>query len=296
VTLRLFTFGPGWGLPTAGPFGLKLEACLRTLGVAYERHLENDTRKGPKRKSPWIEDGEAVLGDTELILAHVERSTGRALDRDLSNADRARSLALRRMLEEHYHQVFEYELCVLDEGFACLRELIASGIPALIRPLAFRLLRRGMKHHLFERGIARHRPDEIELQGRTDIDALAAWLGDREWFITDWPTQADASAFGLLAVTIRSNLPTPVCRYARTKPNLVAFVDRALVHWFGDAADTCHNGSFAGTSRQWAMNWCNQANAKLHVGDFSGPSGIFSTGDFLCHHPSGFAQIAYQRL
>jgi glutathione S-transferase len=225
-------------LPTSGPFGLKLEACLRTLDVPYERRFENDTRKGPKRKSPWIEDGEVVLGDSELILSHVARTTGRALDRDLSDSDRARSLSLRRMLEEHYHQVFEYELFLLDDGFACLRDLIAPSIPTLMRPLAFALIRRSMKHHLFERGIARHRPDEIEAQGRADIDALAAWLGDREWFITDRPTQADASAFGLLAVTIRSNLPTPVCRYARSKPNLLAFVDRALVHWFGEAADT----------------------------------------------------------
>lgn len=237
MTLRVFTFGPGWGLPTSGPFGLKLEACLRMLDVPYERHFQNNTRKGPKRKSPWIEDGELILGDTELILSHVERTMGRALDGDLSDIERARSLAIRRMVEEHYHQVFEYELCVLDDGFAQLRDLMKPSIPAVMRPLVFGMVRRGMKRHLFERGIARHRPDEIEAQGRADIDALAAWLGNREWLVTSRPTQADASAFGLLAVTMRSNLPTPVCRYARTKANLVAFVERGLASWFSDAAD-----------------------------------------------------------
>jgi glutathione S-transferase len=219
--LKLFTFGSAWGLPTAGPFGLKLEACLQMLGVPYERCFQNDNRKGPKRKSPWIEDGELVLGDTELILAHVEHTTGKALDRELSAADRARSHVLRRMLEEHYHQVFEYELCVRDEG----------DVPALLRPIAFPAIRRAMKHHLFERGIARHGADEVTAMGRADIDALAAWLGDREWFITDRPTKADASAFGLLAVSVRSELATPVCSYARTKPNLVAFVERGVARW-----------------------------------------------------------------
>src|SRR5262249_51837397 len=209
--------------------------CLRMLDVPYERSYNNDNRKGPKRKSPWLEDGEHVLGDTELILAHVARTTGKHLDRELSEIDRARSLVLRRMLEEHYHQVFEYELCLRDEGFAQLRTMIEGEIPALLRPLAFRAMRRAMKHHLFERGIARHTPDEVTAMGRADIDALASWLGDRDWFITDHPTKADASAFGLLAVTIRSDLPTPVCRYARTKPNLVAFVERAGSRWFADA-------------------------------------------------------------
>src|SRR5579864_4640087 len=82
--LRVFTFPPAWGLPTAGPFGLKLEACLRMLDVPYERTYEGDNRKGPKRKSPWIEDGDVRIGDTELILDHVKRTRGKELDRELT--------------------------------------------------------------------------------------------------------------------------------------------------------------------------------------------------------------------
>lgn len=230
--LRVITFAPAWGLPTAGPFGLKLEACLRMLGIRYERAFENDNRKGPKRKSPWIEEGELRLGDTELIFAHLQRTRGVELDRDLSADQRAQSHVLRRMLEEHYHQIFEYELAVPDEGFAELRKMFVGSIPAPVLPIVAPILRRSFKKHLFERGIARHTPEEVEAMGRADLDALSTWLGDRDWFITDRPTKADASAFGLLAVSIRSSLPTPVCSYARTRPNLVAFVDRALAHFF----------------------------------------------------------------
>jgi len=232
MTLQVYTFAPAWGLPTAGPFGLKLEACLRMLDVPYERRFENNSRKGPKRKSPWLDDNGTTLGDTEIILEHVQRSRGKLLDAHLSDAERARSHVLRRMVEEHYHAVFEYELCVRDDGFALLRSMMAASVPALARPVVMPMIRRSMKHHLFERGIARHTADEVEAMGRADIDALASWLGDRDWFIANTPTKADASAFGLLAVSIRSNLTTPVCSYARTKPNLVAFVDRALARWF----------------------------------------------------------------
>lgn len=234
--LRLFTFGGAWGLPTAGPFGLKLEACLRMLDVPYERVYEDDNRKGPKRKSPWIEDGDVRMGDTELILAHVEKTRSKRLDQDLSPVDAARAHVLRRMLEEHYHQVFEYELCVPEEGFAELRKMFARTIPRPLLPLVAPLVRRGFKKHLFERGIARHTPEEVAAMGRSDIDALATWLGDREWFIARTPTKADATAFGLLAVSIRSSLQTPTCAYARTKPNLVAFVDRALALFFPEVA------------------------------------------------------------
>jgi glutathione S-transferase len=245
TTLRLFTFDAAWGLPTCGPFGLKLEVCLRMLGVSYERVHEGDNRKGPKRKSPWIEDGDLRLGDTELILEYVRNKHGKALDGELSPVDRARGQALRGMLEERYHQVFEYELIVRDEGFVHLRDLFKTKIPAPILSIVAPHLRRGMKKHLFERGIARHTPDEVTAMGRADIDALATWLGDREWFIADHPTKTDASAFGLLATTIRSPLPTPVCEYARTKSNLVAFVDRVLTRFFPEHSKPAREQSAA---------------------------------------------------
>jgi glutathione S-transferase len=232
--MRLYTFAPAFGLSTGGPFGLKLEACFRMLGVPYQRVFENDVRKGPKRKSPWIEDGPLRLGDSELILEHVARTRGSRLDDGLAPPDRARGHVLRRMLEEHYHQIFEYELFVLDAGFARMKQMMAGDIPALLRPVVMPLARRSFRHHLFERGIARHSPAEVEAMGRADVDALSAWLGDRDWFIGDRPTKADASAFGLLAVAIRSGLDTPVCRYTRAQPNLVAFVDRMIGRLFAE--------------------------------------------------------------
>jgi glutathione S-transferase len=234
--LVVYTFGAQWGLPTCGPFGLKLEACLRMLDVPYRRVHENDSRKGPKRKSPWIEDGDVRLGDTELILEHVQRSCGKHLDEGLTAAELASAHVLRGMLEERYHQIFEYELAVLDDGFAELKKVITAKMPSLLAPIAATMVRRSITQHLFERGIARHAPEEVAAMGRADIDALSAWLGDREWFVADRPTRADAIAFGLLAVSIRSPLPTPVCTYARTKPNLVAFVDRALSRFFPEQA------------------------------------------------------------
>lgn len=235
-TLRVFTFDSAWGLPTAGPFGIKLEACLRMLDVPYERVYEGDNRKGPKRKSPWIQDGEVRMGDTELVLEHVRKTRGKELDSELSPAERAQSHILRCMFEEHYHQIFEYELVVTNEGFVHLRKLFDGKMPAPILSIVAPLVRRGFRKHLFERGVARHTPEEVAAMGRADVDAVATWLGDREWFVADHPTKVDASALGLLAVSIRSPLATPMCTYARSKPNLVAFVDRGLARFFPELA------------------------------------------------------------
>jgi glutathione S-transferase len=234
--IRLFTFAPNFGLPTAGPFGLKLEVCLRMMGVPYERVVENDNRKGPKRKSPWIEDGAVRLGDSELVLAYLSEKYGVSVDDGATALERARGHVVRRAFEEHYHQVFEYELVVHDGGWPYLRAMLAASVPGPLLPIVAPLARSSFKKHLFERGIARHAPKEIETMGRADIDAFAALLGDQPYFGGEAPTKTDATAFGLLAVSILGPLPGPVCTHARSKEPLVRYVHRMRDRFFPELA------------------------------------------------------------
>ncbi len=231
-TIRVYNFPPAWGLPTCGPFGLKLELCLRLLGIPYERAYELDNSKGPKRKSPWIEEDGRIIGDSELILEHIGQTRGLLLDRDLDAVTRARAHFFRQSLEEHYHQIFEYELVLVDAGYAVLDKALSPQVPAEIWQAVGPAIRSHFKGHLFERGIARHSPEEIAAKGRADVDAMVALLGDKNWFFGDRPVKADATAFGLLAVSIKSEMPTPTCSYARSQPTLVRYVDRVLTTYF----------------------------------------------------------------
>jgi glutathione S-transferase len=236
--IRVFTFPPAWGLPTCGPFGLKLEVCLRLLEVPYERIYEPDNSKGPKRKSPWIDDDGVQLGDTELILQHLERTRGLAVDRDLDASARAHSHVFRQSMEEHFHQIFEYELLLHEAGFPVFGAALSKFIPMEILQQMGPMLQAHFKMHLFERGILRHTAEDIDAKGRADVDALVQILGDKNWFFGDKPTRADAAAFGLLAPLIKSEMPTPTASYARSQPTLVKFVDRTLARFFPELSAT----------------------------------------------------------
>ena len=52
MSLRVFTFAPEWGLPTVGPFALKLLAWLELAGIPYEQVVDGNPRKGPNGKNP----------------------------------------------------------------------------------------------------------------------------------------------------------------------------------------------------------------------------------------------------
>jgi glutathione S-transferase len=231
--LRVVTFSPDWGLPAAGPFDLKLLAWLKLAGIPYEQRFEDDSRKGPKGKSPWIElDGERI-GDTEIIIERLGQRFGVDLDAGLTAEQRALGHAWRRTFEEHFHQVLEWELLVHPAGVASMKASLAKRLPPVARTLVWAMISSHMRRQLHARGIARHQPEIIEAKGRADVDALGVFLGDRPFLLTDRPTAADAAVFGLLAPMIYWPMSTPVAAYMRTVPPIAAYCERMRQRCFG---------------------------------------------------------------
>jgi glutathione S-transferase len=218
--IHLYSFPPGYGLPTTGPFTLKLMMALRMAGIPYEL-APGEIQKSPKRKIPWIETGTTVLADTALILRWLRETRDVDLERGLSPFERAQGLALRVLLEEHWHQVFEYELILHPDGAG------ARLGPAM---------QEHFRAHLYERGMLRHTPEEIVAFGRQDLDAASAWLDGREWAVADRPTLTDCTLWGLLAPAIYAPFLTPCMTHARALPPLVAFVERARARYFPELA------------------------------------------------------------
>lgn len=227
--LTVVTFNPAWGLPSTGPFALKLLKWLDLAGLPYaQRHEENPAR-GPKGKNPWIElDGERI-GDTEAIIEMLARRSGFDIDAGRDAAALARNHAVRRMLEEHFHQVLEWELFVHPEGAAQIRRMAeATGVPAFASGLAAAYFCRHFRRQLHARGIARHRPDVIAAKGIADLDAVTVLLGDRPYLGGDSPSMADVTAFGLLAPMAKWPMHTPVADNLKARPMLMSYIDRMM--------------------------------------------------------------------
>jgi glutathione S-transferase len=222
--LRMYTFAGACGLPTTGPFSLKLAMALRMAKIPFELHVESDVTKSPKRKIPWVERGDVKMADSSLILSWL----GVDLERGLTPRQRAEGLALRALVEERWHQVLEYELLIDPIGLSWMME----RVPAPMREAAATGMRKHFEHHLYERGLARHTRDEITAFGKADLDAVAAWLEGRQWAITNEPTLTDATLFGLLTPPIYLPIATPSFSYAKTLAPITTFVERCRARYF----------------------------------------------------------------
>ena len=162
------------------------------------------------------------MGDSALVLSWLAKTRDVDLERGLTPLDRAQGLALRVLLEEHWHQIFEYEL-ILHEAGAGARLGAA--------------MQEHFRGHLYERGMLRHTPEEITAFGKQDLDAVAAWLDGRTWVVADRPTLTDCTVWGLLAPAVFAPFQTPCMSYARTLAPLVDFVERSRARFFRAGAN-----------------------------------------------------------
>lgn len=223
-TLKVFVFSPAWGLPSTGPFALKLLAWLGAHGIVHETVHEDRSSRGPLGKSPWIEQGGRRLGDSDLIIRHLAQTHGLPDPTAIGDAETARADAMKIAFEERFHQILEWELFVHPDGFAGLQGLVRAAVPLGLGGLVAGRMRRHFTRQLHARGLGRLAPADIADAGRRQLDSLAIWLKGSGGFLGgETPLLADYAVWGQVAPMLCWPMKTPVAGHAR---NL-----EAVVHW-----------------------------------------------------------------
>lgn len=232
-TLRVFTFVPDWGLPTTGPFALKLLAWLCLNRIPYEQVVEPNASKGPLGKSPWIEHEGRRIGDSDVIIAYLADRFGKPVDTPAPDPQvRAAAHVFKVAFEEQFHQVLEWELFYHQQGRAYIASQVRKMAPPLIAGLVYHSLTRHFHRQLHARGIARHSPEVIFDKARADIDALADYLKGRAFLAGDAPGLADLAVFGQVAPMLHWPMQTPVAQYLRSVQPVADWCERIKVRCF----------------------------------------------------------------
>lgn len=232
--LKLFTFPPAFGMSTVTPFGTKLETYLRMAGVRYERVSKMRPTSTPKGKLPIVvdEDGTAI-GDSQLIIEHLETKNGQPLDGKLDDAQRALGHFVRRTFDEAFYWIAVWSRWSDDTGWAHMKTEAFAAIPSGARPIAAPLVRRMMRNQLHAQGTGRHAPAEVVAMGKADLTSFSRLLGDRAFTLGgESPTTVDCSAYAFLAHLTLTGFEGPLQEHARSLKNLPAYVQRIHDRWW----------------------------------------------------------------
>jgi glutathione S-transferase len=223
---------PAWGLATFTPFGLKVIAHLRMGGIPFRLVIEHDPRRGPTGKFPWIVDNGVSIGDSAMIVEHLARTRGHAPDEWLTAERRATAHAVRRMVEDGLCFVLLHTRWVDDTTFRAATDVALQSMPRALRNLARLAIRRRILRDLWGQGILRLAPRDVMALGRTDLDALAALLGDKTFLFGERPCSADASVAAFLAVLLQPPLENELKDHARGLPALSRYTQRMTEEYF----------------------------------------------------------------
>jgi glutathione S-transferase len=222
-----------WGLPSVGPFCLKLETYLRMVEVPYQTVFDATPFRGPKGKLPWIEHEGKTIGDSGFIIEYLESRFGCDADACLSNEERAVAHSLRRMIEENLYWTMVYDRWMVAGNWAIARDVILGGIPVPIRSIIAPIARRGVRKQLEAHGIGRHSRHEIAAIGCSDVGAVGEFLGDKPFLMGNTPSQIDAAAYGLLANIASVPIESPVREAIEGRPNLSRYIERVREKYYG---------------------------------------------------------------
>ena len=222
-----------WGIPNLSHFCCKTETYLRMADIRYTVKPTLPLF-APKRKLPYIEDGDLRLADSRFIIRHLKAKYN-DLDEGLTPEESALSLAIQRLLEEHLFWATMYSRWqYTDANWQVNKNAIFSVLPPVIRDVAAFYYRRRIQGQIFGHGTGRHSAKEIFELGMQDVDALSAYLGDKTYFLGDKPTTLDASAFGFLINTLGCPIESPLKDHALSKNNLRSYVERIKLQYYPD--------------------------------------------------------------
>jgi glutathione S-transferase len=222
----LWQMPSAWGLPNPSPFCMKVETWLRMAGIPYAAKAIQGPPKSGTGKVPYIErpDG-SLLADSTVIIDTLTRERAVTLDEGVTAEEKALSHVLQRTFEESLYFCVLYERWVDDAGWAITEPAYFETIPWFVRRAIVPIVRRKIISASRGQGLGRLPRSQILERGMADVNAIAALLGDRPFFLGR-PSTIDAIAYGFLANLLVPPLPSPVSDAARKQPNLVRFAER----------------------------------------------------------------------
>ncbi len=229
MTASTLKFYGGWtahGVADFSPFGLKVRTYLRMIGVPYVVAI-GDPRTAPTKKIPFIDDGGTIIGDSGLILDHLKKKHGDALDAKLTPGEHALGHLVRRTLEESTYFPMLATRWLEDENWPEIQKLLLPLMPPVIGSLIVNgPIRGGVRKQVFAQGTGRHTREHIYALGCADVDAVAQVLGDKPFLLGDAPTSYDATMYGFIANVLAFPKTSPISKRGQSHANLVAYVDR----------------------------------------------------------------------
>lgn len=216
-------------LSSYSPFCLKTEFYLKTSGISYESlAFTKPPAMAPGKKLPFIQDGEKKIPDSNLIIDYLKKTYQIDLDSSLTPSQKAFSLGMIRLLEEHLGIALVYFRWLDPSNWQRTKKIFFKGMPKLAQSIVPKIVQKKLKRDLLGHGLGRLSKEEILFFARQNLKALNDALEGSQgrFFFNDQITTLDTSAYGILANIKIADFTPLLSAELHHFPKLCEYIDR----------------------------------------------------------------------
>jgi glutathione S-transferase len=217
--LTLYSYPSLFGVADNNGYGLKVFAFLTITGVPFVHRHTFDASSAPRKQLPYIVDGHEVIGDSDIIIAHLIRRDRLTIDQDLSTAQRDQAHLVNRMLDDLYW-VMSYSRWKDEEFWPAFRDALRHEHPSLSDENLVEAREFNAQRYYYQ-GIGRYAPREAYARGCADLQVLADLMPERDFMFGERPSSVDAAVYGFIANIYYYPIETPLRRSVAGHANLV---------------------------------------------------------------------------
>jgi glutathione S-transferase len=218
--LTLYSYPGLFGVADNNPYGLKTYAFMRLCGLDFRHEHIMDASQAPRRQLPYMRDGDAVIGDSDAIVARLTARFGLTIDAALSAAQRDTDVMIRRTLDDLYW-VMSYSRWKDERYWPLFSAALMREHPAVTQALVD-----GAREYNFRRydyqGIGRYEPEAAFARGIADLRVLSHLLPAQGFLFGETPCSTDAGLYGFVANILFYEIETPLKAFVTGCANLVS--------------------------------------------------------------------------
>ena len=229
--LQLFVYGSLFDLPDASPFCIKALTLLKMSGLPFETG-QMSFGQAPKKKAPYLKDGDRLIVDSHFIQKYIESAHHIDFSGGYSEAELAKGWTVARMLEEHFYFVSMNIRWLRDENFWKGPYQFFAQVPAPIRPLIARMVRKKVAKTHDLQGLGRHSAEERFDLAKGDLLAIDAMMGKNDYLLGAKPSAVDASLLGFIWAAECPYFKSEIGDFIRARPVLVSYLKRMQERYF----------------------------------------------------------------
>ncbi|WP_424927083.1 glutathione S-transferase family protein [Amaricoccus tamworthensis] len=224
--LKLLTFAPAFGEPSASGFCTKAMCLLEMAGLDWEPDICFNPAEMPKQKLPVLRDGDHFIPDSEQIADYLAATYGADLWWGVNSERKAVGQAVVRMVEENLYFAVMHDRWADDRNWEVILGLFFGGVPEPMRDTVSNEARAGAIATLVGQGLGRHTERERFERVRKDLESIRTILGDREFLLGDAPVYADACVVPMLRGAAATPHETMLSAWIKKDAALMAYMER----------------------------------------------------------------------